>query len=353
MTAPRFSISDRWLLGRLLALFLIIVGVKLVLQTAALAYVRNRYSDPLQISRYMAFFAPGVLVNLGCIAVLARDWPIRKLIGGRRTLAFSLALLAHGLVLFNLGRFTREALHGHLPTIKAHNNRQRENIAAFLASGGNPKVFEGKSVHDLQSDFIPELMNLLRNPSLRRILPASVHAPLEFAPGQNRHFELVARKPSIAGEIVEPAWTTEPLAAGQVAVFKSKEIQTSFPYVELAVTGRAAVEGSVLALVGERESVVLIPGAREPGSSWARVVAKVPASPFHLEAVCRGGDEAGFAFTLPRPVGRLSGWAQTVMQKDVEVIVAGLLLWIALSVGEKFATREEPDSPERGAAERA
>lgn len=327
--------------------FLIPLGCWIVLQTAALAYVRNRYSDPLQISRYMVLFAPGVLVNLGCVAVLARDWPVWQIRGRRRTLGFSLALITLALLLFNLGRLTREALHGHLPTMKENNNRQRENIAAFLASGGNPKTFEGKSVHDLQSDFIPELMELLRNPSLRRILPASVHAPLEFAPEQNRHFELVARKPSIAGEIVEPAWTTVPLAVGQVAVFKSKEIQTPFPYVELAVTGRAAVEGSVLALVGGGESVVLVPGAREPGSSWARVVAKVPASPFHLEAVCRGGDEAGFAFTLPRPVGRLSGWAQAVMQKDVEVLVAGLLLWIALSFGEKFATREEPDSVER------
>ena len=35
------------------------------------------------------------------------------------------------------------------------------------------------------------------------------------------------------------------------------------------------------------------------------------------------------------------------MQKDVEVIVAGLLLWIALSFGEKFATRAESDSVDR------
>lgn len=333
--------------------FLIPLGFWVILQTAVLAYVRNRYGDPLHISRYMAFFAPGVLVNLACIAVLSRDWSSQKLSDGRRALGFGLALLATGLVLFNLGRLTREALHGHLPAMKANNNRQRENIAAFLTSGGNPKTFEGKSVHDLQSDFIPELMELLRNPSLRRILPASVHAPLEFVPEQNGHFELVARKPSVAGEIIEPAWTTEPLAAGQVAVFKSKEIQTSFPYVELAVTGRAAVEGSALALVGGGESVVLIPGAREPGSSWARVVAKVPASPFHLEAVCRGGDDAGFAFTLPRPVGRLSGWAHAIMRKDVEVIVVGLLLWVALSFWEKFAVREEPDSSESAAAERA
>ena len=42
-----------------------------------------------------------------------------------------------------------------------------------------------------------------------------------------------------------------------------------------------------------------------------------------------------------------SGWAQAAMQKDVEVIVAGLLLWIALSFGEKFATRAESDSLDR------
>jgi hypothetical protein len=296
--------------------FLIPLGLWVILESAALAYARNRYGEPLEISRYMSFLAPGVPVNLGCVAVLARDWTLHPLVERRRTLLFSVTVLALGLVLFNLGRLTREA---------------------FLASGGNPKTFEGKTVHDLQAEFIPELMDLLRNPALRRILPARLQPPLKVAPEQVSFFELVARRPSVAGEIVEPVWTTlQPLADGQTAIFRSKQIVSPLPYIELAVTGRPAADGAALALVGGGESVVLGPGTREPGTPWSRVIVAVPASPFQIEAVCRGGSDAGFAFTLPRPVGRLSGWAHAVMQRDVEIIAAGLLLWIALGLAERF-----------------
>lgn len=319
------------------ASFLIPLGLWVILQSAALAYARNRYGEPLEISRYMSFLAPGVLVNLGCVAVLARDWSLHAFVQQRRKLLFAVAVVALGLVLFNLGRLTRESLHRHFPTMRANNDRQRENLNAFLASGGNPKVFEGKTVHDLQAEFIPELMDLLRNPALRRILPASLQPPLAMAPEQLSFFDAVARRPATAGEIVEPVWTTvQPLASGQTAIFRSKQLVSPLPYVELAITGRPAAEGAALALVGRGKSVVLGPGHRQPGTPWSRVVVAVPAPAFQIEAVCRGGDDAGFAFTLPRPVGRLSGWAHAVMQRDAEIIAAGLLLWIALGIAERF-----------------
>lgn len=326
--------------------FLIPMGFWVVIQAAALAYARNRYGNPLEISRYMVFLAPGVLVNLGCAAVLARYYVNDVFPPVRRRLLLGGTVAVAGLVLLNLARLTREDLHEHLPMMRTNNARQRENIAAFLTSGGNPKTFEGKSVYDVGAEFIPDLMDLLRHPVIRRILPSSIQTPLPIAPDRNRQFDLVVRKPSTPGEIVEPAWATDGAALAQPAAFRSKEISTEFPYVEFATSGRVAVNGSVIALAGQSEKVIVPQGIREPGTAWSRVLVKVPSSPFHLEAVCRGGEDGGFAFTFPRPVGLLSAWARLLLEKDAEVMAAGLILWLAIAMGQRIGRPD--DAAEQG-----
>ncbi len=317
--------------------FFVPFGLWIILQAAALGYARNRYNDPLAISRYMVFLAPGLLVNLGCAALLLRDWrPAFDRLPARRRFFFAGALAALPvLVLGHLGGLTTENLQRQLPLLRINNQRQRENIHAFLASGGNPEILAGKTSHDLQAEVIPELMELLRHPVVRRILPTPAQLPLPVEVAQNRGFELVARRPAIPGEVAEPAWKTDLGPGRPSAAFRSQPFTSPLPYLEFSVAGRIGTENAALALVGVGGTQPLPPRPLDPGSGWARIVVKAPSGPMHIEAVGRGDSSDGFAFTLPRPVGRLSAWGRALFDCAGALLFFGAALSLALPVVER------------------
>ncbi len=305
------------------------LGAWVILQAAVLAFARNRHADPLAVSRYMAVLAPGVLVNLGCLAVLSRD----RL--GRPALAVGAASLWAVSVLFGLGQLTRRALSEQLPEHRAGNERQRQNIAAFLASGGNDAVFAGKTFRDLHCDFIPLLAELLREPKLRNILPAVAQPPLPMRPTEARHFEQVEKLPRAGVEPREIAWLAKPVE-NETTVFRSAPLSTRLPWLEFAVSGPLLPPDSALFLVSESGATPVVPDPPDANTEWAHARVRAPRGEFRVEAVCRAGAGEGFVFCAPRELGRLSAGVPGCLAVGVPLIFAGLALAAVLTIGERL-----------------
>ena len=299
--------------------FLIPFGFFVLLNTAALAYARNRYGD-LQVSRYMDFLSLGALVNFLSLLPLLRDAATGA--GDRARALAPVGLLASVWVVgagFGLVQITSRNLADTLPSVKTCSQREIGDVAAFVARHDPGALVRGAHLHDLCDN--PALAaSLLQDPEILRVLPAQVRSPVRL--------ELAAASPT--AHRVDPAadgetradWALEPSQTHQPVYFRSQVVNGSgLPYLRFPlVTGLG--DDALIALVDERSGATtwLQPGC---GS-----ILTAPSGPFHVEAALAAGASGRLAFACPRDVGCLSAWVDPLLDSAPLLLCAGAASWL-------------------------
>ena len=333
------------------------LGAWTVLQGAATAYARGAEGRPPGW-RYMDSSSFILIADCFSIALLfSRYWPLKVFLGSLNSrLLRSLPWLARSARPLLLGTFllwglacatglallTARAWQVDIPERELYYRAQLRQARAFLATD-DVHVFDHIPKSQLlcyQGDpLAPPLhyeaewtVQYLRNPVIRKILPACARLPLEvkadpeategFVP---KGFRLAKREPPT--EDSWGSWSVQGPAA--VGTFESLPIRKSrYPYLEIPVAGDLGKEGLSLELVdpttGRRTPVE---PCHTPGNRWRDCLVRAPAGEFKIVA----GDTsatAWFAFKPPRELGRLSFWALEMVASWKYLLFAGLSLFL-------------------------
>jgi len=331
------------------------IGLWAILQGAATAYARGADGRPPGW-RYMDSSSFILTANCFSIAVLwSRHWaglatsgnsqfpiprPIAWLLRSARPVLFAVFALWGVACAAGLSFLTLRAWQIDIPERHFYYRAQLQNARAFMVSD-DIHLFDGKPNPQLPfSEVNPppplprykaeKLVNYLRDPRIREILPACVRQPLEVTANMEvtrgfvpNGFRLVRPEPT-----TEVSWGSC-TAQGSAAVgrFESKPIRRSgLPYLEIPVAGFLSETSLALELIdlatGRRTQVT---PSQVAGGKWLNCYVKAPEGEFKIAAQ-DASDTSWFAFKAPREVGRLSFWAVQILKAWEYVLFAGLSL---------------------------
>lgn len=315
--------------------------VWVLLQALGFAYARGADGKP-PVSRYMDVLSFIMVADCLCFFLML----------SRRQV--SATLLWSGLALWTVGcaaglwRLTDRAVRVDVPDIELCQRLRVEAMRAFL-------VTDDAAHLELAEDcnFIPigEQAKLLRNPYIRRILPAAVRDPLKAVRDGNEDQGFVRNgfAMSEAEPPTEISWGSYAAdrAKGR-GQFQSLPVKkSSLPFLEIPIAGDLGEAGLSLELVDRASGQTTeIKPPHHAGGRWLNVYVKAPAGDFKV--IARDESETGwFAFKEPRETGRLSLWAVRVLAAWKAILAAGLgclVLSVALMVrGACSSTTSSPD----------
>lgn len=252
--------------------------------------------------------------------------------GGRRTLTPWVAVAGIWLlaVASAITISTRTELQTDLPQKRSDNAAYIRNTQAFVLTDDYATF--AKEVPLIPFPMADWLARILRNPTLRPLLPESVRPPIPV-PGLADY----ARNP--APPLLHRA--TRTITAGQH--WQSPPLPAAHGWWKIETAGDCGQPGAVLELVGVADHRVLgvIAPSKPAGNSWRAAYVRAPAEPVMIEA--RVSSPAHWlAFSDPIAMSSLSHWAwRLTLNAWWLALVAGIGLLgfgAALWVSERFST---------------
>ncbi len=303
-----------------------------LLQGAAAAYARGAGGHPPQW-RYMDTSSFVLLVDCLCIGRLLTAH--REFIPLARLSTAVFAVWAIGSAA-GLGLLTQQVWG---IVLKEHNFYSRvrlESTRAFVAKDDPAPILARPQYSAAPQD--PQwLITFLRNPAIRKELPACVRPPLTVIPARteagafitNGVLQVNRRSPT------EPCWGSYSAGGAKArGTFESLPVaRSNLPFLEIPVIGELGRPDLSLGLVELATGhVTAVKPRKMPGNQWQNVQVKAPRGEFKL--IARDESEAGwFGFKQPRELGRLSFYAAELVSAWGLVLFLGLgclLLTIAL-----------------------
>ncbi len=289
---------------------LLSLGIWSWVQAAVVAYGRAN-QGMIASPRYSDLFAVAAAVNL---LALGRLWQ-----PGPKGRAWGLFAALWGCAyLCGLGTLERRAYDFYLGDFARLKPLEKAHVRSFLASGDRA-LLNQTPVHELPYPMPGGLADLLSEPAIRSVLPASVRPPLalEPVPGSSGfHVE------------VDPATGARTWEARQgPARFVSSAFPASIlPFVRIAIRGSPELTVSVLR-IEPTEGGPAEPGPRLSQEQWTVREFPVPESASaHLVVEVPGG--AHFvAFTEPVELGGLSWFTHWILRRSRTVEAAGAILF--------------------------
>jgi hypothetical protein len=321
----------------------LMLGGWTILQAAAAAYARGNHGAP-PASRHMDLLCFLTIANwLGIVVVLARH---------RHELRFApvwYTAFALWAVVFvaGVGVLSTRAARVWIPSWNVRQQIRLENARAFMATD-NEHLFDHEEIANLPLPYAPELVFLMRDEDIRRILPACVRKPLRIVPGTNSDnaFALNGCLLAQPEPPYEQCWGSfTGVGARARGKFESQPIKPSkLPYLEIPVAGDLGAPGLELQLVeSSTGKITSINPPHAPGGRWTNIHVKSPAGEFKLLAR-DDSDTAWFAFKDPREMGRLSYWGLRMIELWKMFVLAGVLCLLAAIIAPYACRRRVPAS---------
>ncbi len=311
--------------------WIILLGLWVILQAAAMAYARGGSSW-----RYMDVLSLGMVVNIISLGLLMmrQPWPRAT---GVLAAACAAWILLCGAGLLTL---TRQAVREEIPRKMMLANIQRDNIRDFMATGDG-RCLRGKSSEEISFPATAPwvLICLLRDPFIRDILPASIRAPLNVAQKKSYGHAFVSNgvNPAVAIASHEKAWGSYsdrgPAAEG---AWISQPLSSRFPWLRFELAGDLGAGYLTMHLVNVADQhKTTIQPRHVAGTVWQPCIARTPPGEFRIEVV---DDHARrwFAFKAPVEVGWLSWLALWLAQKGRVMMMAGIVLFGIVAVSRYF-----------------
>ena len=284
--------------------FLATTAIWVMMQIAAVAVSRGKGFIGVQ-SRYTDILILGLIAN----ALLARLL-IGRMPGGRRQTAATCAAIAASLLLaLGLARVNVDA-YGELVAHRAAGSVNRVAVRAYVA--GNATAFEGKTPFEISYPVRHRVEQLLDDPTIRAMLPASVRTPLDPHWNGCTLLHPFGAFPTTPAR-VDALGTYSPQSGNaNRGTCTSTPITTRFSHLTVRIAGYLGLPQTAFDLVsadGRTDSSVIV--ARVSRESWLAHSAAVPSSPFVMRAIDDTPDY-WFAFAQPSEQGRLSAVVATI-----------------------------------------
>jgi hypothetical protein len=214
-----------------------VIGVSawVILQAAAMAYLRGGNTLPHPVSRYMDILALGALANFFAILLLTREMPegtAARQTGIALATCWITALAAGSILISQRELGSRTVRTQSLSAIE-------ETVRAYVATGDRTHL-EANSPMAIPYPRPERLAMLLDDPTIRGILPAVVRAPLHVdkADDIGNAFVLDGYARSVHSSPYERGWGSH--SAQGVAArgsMQSQLIATHFRYLQFSIAG--------------------------------------------------------------------------------------------------------------------
>lgn len=284
--------------GERIDVYLLGVGVWIFLQQIAVAHTRGHDLATVP-SRYTDLMAFAPVVNL---ALAARLWQDTASAARRRFIAAvaSLAFLAV------TAGFALASLSGIGQMIHTADNyaQSRANIRAYFDGRGGA-AFDGKPGLLISYPVASRLDQLLQDPAIRAMLPASIQPPATTTPVTCDGFESFGSYPTTAGMAGAIGSYRRGIGNPSVGTCDSGPYAIARSQILVRVAGYPLKPAMSLELRAHAGATRRIAPPLDPGESWLDVLVPNPQPPFDLIAA-DSNPEFWFAYTQPVGVGRLS-----------------------------------------------
>lgn len=320
--------------------FLLAAGLWVLLQVAAVSYSRGAGGE-FPANRYGDLCSLGLAFSALSFTRLRRRLPEPAPLGALWGIvaAVSLAVASH----------TTWTIF--LPHKKSEQLAYEQNVHAFVLTGDLPAFTQ-------QKDHLPFpnpdwLADILRRPSTRALLPASVRPPLTI-PGLAN----TSATPTPAPPLNHRATRTL-TAPGE---WRSAELPPRQGWWKIETAGHLGAPGTVLQLVATRDNRVLatLAPAKPPGAAWRAVYVRAPAEPARFVARTDSADR-WFSFSEPVEMSALSyrarafakqGWLLLALGAIGTLALAAALLRPRLSISPSLHPSVSPSPPHLPSASR-
>jgi uncharacterized membrane protein len=306
---------------------LIGVSAWVILQAAAMAYLRGGGTIPPPVSRYMDILALGALANLLAILLLVKELPngtAARQVGIVFATCWITALGAGAVFISQSELASRGARTQSLYAIE-------ENVRAYVATGDR-KHLEGNPPPTIPYPRASRLAMLLDDPTIRSILPAVVRAPLRVGKASDTGNAFVpdGYAPPVHNWSYEQGWGS--YSAQGVAArgsMQSQSITTRLHYLQFEITGYMR-KGLSLVLQSEKtgKKARVIPTNRED-KNWRLAYVAVPGENIRILAEDDNAEE-WFGFREPRELARFSYYADIFTRRGKSICFSGAILWLGL-----------------------
>ena len=313
-------------------------GLWVVLQATATAFGRGG-EGALPASRYMDTLGLLIIVDiLAIVLLMTRYQPLLKY-QPIWTGAFAMwvAIFACGwLWLFE------NTWDNSVPTWIFYRDARLQNARAFRATD-DPRVFADAPFFCRPFPNVPQLVQLMRDPTIRKILPACVADPLrvERGPGSDDTFQTNACAPyALPAERCWGSFSAQGVAAQ--GKFESLPVSGSgLPFLEIRIVGNLGAPGLTLDLIDlATGKITPVKPAPASGDGWRSVFVK--SLPGEFKMLARDESATGwFAFKEPRQVGRFSYWTMRIVALWRYFLAAGLICLAVQSVRFLIDQRRE------------
>jgi len=318
------DVGDTW---RRQAETALTISAWVILQAAAMAYLRGGGTLPPPVSRYMDILAFGGLANFFATLLLMKEIPngtVARQVGIVIATCWITALGAGSILISQHELASRGVRTQSLYAIE-------DTVRAYVATGDR-KCLEGDPAPTIPYPRAWRLATLLDDPTIRSILPAMVRAPLrvEKVTDTGNAFVPDGYAPPTRVPSYERGWGSysaqEAAARGSM---QSQLITTGFRYLQFEVTGYMR-RGLSLVLEGEetRKKVRVIPTNRED-EFWRLAYVALPDKNSRILADDDNAEE-WFGFREPRELARFSYYADILTRRGKSIFYGGAMLWLGL-----------------------
>jgi hypothetical protein len=309
--------------------FVLTLGFWGFLQAAALAYGRAHLGNS---SRYMDTLCTFSVASLASLFILGENTEYRRL---SRPLVGLLAMAWAGCLFWGMWQISWATMGGGRAENYMQFSRRRglieeQNVRAFVATD-NPACLLDKPFGEVPYPDAGVLAELLRDPSLLRIMPAACRPPLKLERDEKSDASLVLNgcPPGTPRQEFMPVWGNCSNGVAVPGHFVSKPLCATLPKLSLKLCCGPRLEGVSLQLV-EPSTGRRIELRPEITGRWQAIMVSAPQNPFRLEVTNQNHD-AWVAVGEIKEWGRLSGYALLLLNHAVAILLAGLGLGVLLS----------------------
>lgn len=281
-------------------LYLLGVGAWIFLQQVAVAHTRGHELTVVP-SRYTDLMAFAPLVN---VALAVRIWQSTTSAARRKLLAFvaSLSCIAvtTGFISVTLRGF------GYMEYASGNYAESRANLRAHL-DGQGLQALSGKPGQAISYPVAARLDMLLRDPTVRAMLPPSIQPPSTAAPIECSAFVRGGAYPITPALPGSMGSYRQDIGNASIGTCTQGPFEPTRSHLLIRFAGYPLQPGMALQLRSGPAPRNVAPPL-DPKESWLEVAIPSPQSSFDV-AVSDSNPEFWFAYTPPIPVGRLSALA--------------------------------------------
>jgi hypothetical protein len=292
--------------------FLLALGIWALLHAAAIAWSRGALSP-----RYKDIMIVGVLVNLIITFYLFdAHWPLLS-----RSSSYRGAIWLGAAMLISCTGMS--VMHFNTSDIWTAGFRdiQEVNTARYLLTGDPSSLVDQPRFH-IPAPFADSLITVLASPTLRKVLPVSIRAPLAIKPAESFGFSPGATPselPTLPHRSVLGSWSAD--KALPRSEYLSCPISSSFQWLVFDIAGGGA--GISLEILPSKGPVIPISLGGQ-SSGWKTVVVEAPRAPFRLHATDRS-EHGWLAFSLPRELAGGGYYIRRILSGNLFVLVLGMV----------------------------